>query len=91
MDSNRYFLLAPELYQQIRAGLDAGFGHPNGKAGTCLAPSPLLYQGRAVVGILRPMLEWPEVAAAIASLSGQIEEITSEQRAEIMTALTPIP
>lgn len=92
MDSNRYFLLAPELYQQIRASLDAVFGHPNGKAETCLHPSPVLHEGRAVVGILLSMMDWTEVAGTVAALlsSGQIEEITASAYAEILASHSPL-
>lgn len=88
MDSNRYFLLSQELYQQIRALLDAVFQHPNGKAETCLHPAPVLHEGRAVVGILLSMMEWPEVAASVTSLiaSGQIEEVTASEYAGILAS-----
>lgn len=83
MDSNRFFVLSAPVYELARAGLDAAFGHPNGKAETCMPPASLApqFSGNPVAIVLRTQAEWPEVATAIAQLigSGAATEITAEQ------------
>lgn len=80
--SHRFFKTTREVYDAARSGLDAAFGHPNGKADTCMPPEPPTTEGgKVLVAILTAMTEWPEVALLIESMltSGDVTEITSEE------------
>lgn len=78
----RYFKVDPQTYEQSRLYLDSLFGHPNGRADTCLPPEPPTTEdGKALVAIPESMTEWPEVAPLIESLlsGGVAIEITQDQ------------
>ena len=90
--TNRFFSVSPAVYEQVRAGLDSQWGHPNGRADTCMVPAAQAVAaggGNVVACVLREQCEWPEVAAAIAQLTaaGLATEITAEE----YFALTPPP
>jgi hypothetical protein len=82
--SNRFFKTSQEVYDAARESLDDAFGHPNGRADTCLPREPLTdTDGNVVLAILTTMTEWPEVASLIDSLleSGQAFEISQKEYA----------
>jgi hypothetical protein len=74
----RYFLTTDPVYEQVRAGLDAAFGHPISKDGrvitvSCLPPAAHAdtrrhTDGRIIVPVSEDWLSLLPVAAAIESL-----------------------
>jgi hypothetical protein len=78
--TNRFFRVPATVYEQVRAGLDAEWQHPNGRADTCMVPSDqAVRDGDDVLCAVHiEMCEWPSVATTIAQLlaSETITEIT---------------
>lgn len=78
--SQRYFRTADAaLYEQVRLGLDAEWGHV--PPTTCIDPAavaPRDAQGRIVLGVKPEFTEFPATAAILPDLlaSGAVEEIT---------------
>jgi hypothetical protein len=84
--SHRFFTTSQGIYDAARQALDVIFGHPNGKADTCLPPEPLtLPDGRVVIGVLEAMTQWQEVTPLIDGLleSGAAVEITAQEYSQI--------
>lgn len=86
--SHLYFRIAGEdVYEQVRLGLDAAWGHPSGGTVTCIDPAavaPRDQQGRIVLAVRAEFTAFPAAAAVLPSLleSGAVREITeSEYRA----------
>jgi len=83
MIPHRYFRASPEVYEQMRATLDAAWGLPNDKATvTCMAPlatAPRHLSGDVVVGVLPEWCEWEPAATMLPQLlaSGAVSEITA--------------
>lgn len=80
----RFFrcLAGDEVYEQIRATLDAAWGHPNAetKTVTCMDPAgvaPRDTQGRIMLGTSEAFCEYEAAAQMLPQLldSGMIEEI----------------
>jgi hypothetical protein len=92
--SQRYFRTADEaMYEQVRIGLDAAWGHPNGNTLTCIDPAavaPRDAQGRILLAVKPEFTEFPAAAAMLPDLlaSGQVVEITE---AEYRAALPQVP
>jgi len=88
----RYFRTADdELYEQVRLGLDAAWGHPSGRTVTCIDPAavaPRDSQGRILLAVKPEFAEFPAAAAILPGLlaSGAVEEI---DRATYMAAVSP--
>jgi hypothetical protein len=81
---NRYFVVPPAVYEQIRQSLDAQWGHPNGRAETCMVPAADAIKdgnGNVIAPVLATICEWPEVAGAIAQLTdaGLVTEISDAE------------
>lgn len=83
----RYFrcLAGDELYEQIRATLDAAWGHPNAetKTSTCFDPAsvaPRDTQGRILLAVNDEFVAYPAAAEMLPQLlaSGAVEEITEQ-------------
>lgn len=88
--SQRYFRTADEaLYEQVRLGLDAAWGHPNGGTVTCIDPAavaPRDAQDRILLAVKPEFTAFPAAAAMLTDLlaSGQVVEITeAEYRAAL--------
>lgn len=81
MIGHRFFKVEVATYQTARQTLDALFGHPNGRAETCLPPEPeLAADGRALVAVRAEFAAWPEVEPLIEALLGTGEAVeVSEQ------------
>lgn len=83
--SQRYFRTADEsLYEQVRLGLDAAWGHPSGGTVTCIDPAavaPRDAQGRILLAVKPEFTEFPAAAAMLPDLlaSGAVEEITATE------------
>jgi len=83
MIAHRYFRASPEVYEQMRATLDAAWGLPNDKATTtCMAPlstAPRHASGDVVVGVLPEWCEWEPAVTLLPQLlaSGAVTEITA--------------
>ena len=79
--SQRYFRTADEaLYEQIRIGLDAAWGHPNAGTVTCIDPAavaPRDAQGSVLLAVNDEFCQYEAVAAMLPQLlaSGAVEEI----------------
>lgn len=80
----RYFrcLAGDELYEQVRIGLDAAWGHPNEatKTITCIDPAdvaPRDTQGRIMLATSNEFCEYPAASETLGQLlaSGLVEEI----------------
>jgi hypothetical protein len=79
----RYFRTSDDaLYESIRLGLDAAWGHPtpDGKTLTCFDPAavaPRDSQGRVLLAVHSEFCEYEAVAATLPQLiaSGGVEEI----------------
>ena len=88
--TNRFFRVPTPVYEQVRAGLDAEWQHPNGRADTCMVPSDqAVRDGEDVLCAVHvEMCEWPSVATTIAHLlaTNTITEITE---ADYFAALPP--
>jgi hypothetical protein len=88
----RYFRTADAvLYEQVRLGLDAAWGHPSGGTVTCIDPAavaPRDLQGRILLAVRPEFAEFPAAAAILPGLlaSGAVEEI---DRAAYMAAVNP--
>lgn len=88
--TNRYFSVSPATYEAVRGQLDATWGHPNGRAETCMVPAAQAVadgQGNVVACVLREQCEWPEVAAAIEQLTtaGLATEISADEYFNLTT------
>jgi hypothetical protein len=76
---NRYFrILQDALYEQVRMGLDAAWGHVPPE--TCVDPAavaPRDTQGRILLAVRPEFCEFAEVAAMLPELlaNGDVEEI----------------
>jgi hypothetical protein len=88
--SQRYFRTADaSMYEQIRLGLDAAWGHPTAGTVTCIDPAavaPHDAQGRILLAVKPEFTEFPAAAAMLPDLlaSGQVVEITdAEYRASL--------
>lgn len=92
----RYFrcLAGDEVYEQIRATLDAAWGHPNAetKTVTCIDPAsvaPRDTQGRIMLATSEAFCEYEAAAQMLPQLlnSGMIEEIgATEYRSTLWQA-----
>jgi len=82
----RYFRTSEDaLYESIRLGLDAAWGHPtpDGKTLTCFDPAavaPRDSQGRILLAVHPEFCEYEAVAAMLPQLiaSGGVEQIDEE-------------
>jgi len=89
---NRFFRTSDEsLYEQVRLGLDAAWGHVH--PATCIDPAgvaPRDSAGRIVLAVQREFTDFPAVAAILPGLlaSGQVIEINE---AEYRAAITALP
>lgn len=81
----RFFrcLAGESIYEQVRLGLDAAWGHPNEatKTVTCIDPAsvaPRDTQGRIMLATTEEFCEYPAAAQMLSQLlaSGVVEEIT---------------
>ena len=77
----RFFRSPPAVYEQVRATLDAAWGHPseNGTK-TCIEPestAPRDAQGRVLLAVNDEFCQYDAVAAMLPQLlaSGTVEEI----------------
>lgn len=92
--SQRYFRTADtDLYEQVRLGLDAAWGHPSGGTVTCIDPAavaPRDAQGRILLAVKPEFTEFSAAAAIMPDLlaSGQVVEISE---AEYQAAITVAP
>jgi hypothetical protein len=90
--THRYFRTADAaLYEQVRLGLDAAWGHV--PPTTCIDPAataPRDDAGRIVLAVRQEFTEFPAAAAILPDLlaSGAVEEI---DRATYMAAVTASP
>jgi hypothetical protein len=88
--THRYFRTADAaLYEQVRLGLDASWGHQ--PPTTCIAPSATAYRddgGRIVLAVNAEFTEFPASSAILPGLlaSGAVEEI---DRATYMAVVNP--
>lgn len=88
-DTHRFFVAASDaVCEQIRATLDAAWGHPDGQTITCFMPAALLphdAEGRPMLVVDAPFVEYEAVAAMLPDLlaSGAVWEITREQFREM--------
>lgn len=83
--SQRYFRTADvALYEQVRLGLDAAWGHPRGGTLTCIDPAlvaPRDAQGRILLAVNEEFTKFPAAAAMLPNLlaSGAVEEIAAAE------------
>lgn len=83
--NQRYFRTADEsLYEQVRLGLDAAWGHPSGGTITCIDPvavAPRDNQGRVLLAVNDQFCGYAEVQALLPGLlaSGAVAEITEAE------------
>lgn len=77
----RFFRSQPAVYEQVRATLDAAWGHPsdNGTV-TCIEPEPTAphdAQGRVLLAVHDEFCSYDAVASMLPQLlaSGSVEEI----------------
>jgi hypothetical protein len=83
----RYFRTSDDaLYESIRFGLDAAWGHPtpDGRTVTCFEPAataPHDAQGRVLLAVNSEFCSFDAVAAMLPQLlaSGAVEEITAAE------------
>lgn len=80
MIPQRYFRASEEVYEQVRATLDAAWGHPGPVAVTCFEPAataPRDADGRVLLAVNAEFCEYEAVAAVLPGLlaSGAVEEI----------------
>ena len=81
--NQRYFRTTDAtLYEQVRLGLDASWGHV--PPTTCIDPVDVAPQdaaGRILLAVRPEFCEYPEVAALLPTLlgSGAVEEITADE------------
>ena len=83
MNTNRFFLVPDDTYEQVRLSLDAMWGHPNGRTQTCMPPAADAVRnadGVIVAPVLIETCNWPEVATVLAQLlaGNVITEVTYE-------------
>lgn len=85
MIPQRYFRTADAaLYEQVRLGLDAAWGHPSGGTVTCIDPAavaPRDAEGRILLAVKPEFAEFPAAAAMLPQLlaSGAVEEIDADE------------
>lgn len=82
--SRRYFAASPQVYEAVRAQLDALWGHPDGVTDTAFQPVALAPQdanGRALLAVWSSFCEMQDVAAMLPGLlaSGSVSEITEQE------------
>ena len=98
-DTHRFFVAASDaVCEQVRAGLDAAWGHPtaDGQTLTCFQPAAELphdASGRPMLAVDVPFLEYEAVAAMLPDLlaSGAVWEITREQFRETAVRDSVLP
>lgn len=76
----RYFESTGEVYEQVRAQLDAAWGHPNAEAQTCFQPvsdAPRSASGLPMLAVHSSFCEIAAVASVLPGLlaSGAVAEI----------------
>lgn len=91
----RFFRSTDAVYEQVRATLDAAWGHPtaDGRTITCIQPAataPHDEKGRVVLAVNDEFCEYPVAVDMLPQLlaSGQVNEIT---QAEYRAALPQTP
>lgn len=90
----RYFRCpSVELYESIRLGLDAAWGHPNAIADTCFEPAETAHRdsvGRLLLAVRPEFCDYAAVAAMLPELlaSGAVDEI---DEATYMAAVNATP
>jgi hypothetical protein len=83
--THRFFAAADDqTWEQIRASLDALWGHPDAYTETCAPPASELSHdanGRPLLAVDVPFLQYEAVAEMLPALlaSGAVEELTAEQ------------
>lgn len=93
-DTHRFFVAVNDaVCEQIRATLDAAWGHPNQQTETCFLPASKLphdLSGRPMLSVDVAFCEYEAAAALLPSLleSGSVWEVTREQ---YRNACPPIP
>jgi len=90
--SRRYFAASPQVYEAVRAQLDALWGHPDGVTETAFNPvtlAPRDNDGRALLAVWSSFCEMPDVAEMLPGLlaSGAVAEITQQE----FDAWLPVP
>jgi hypothetical protein len=71
MNTNRFFLVADNVYESIRADFDTLWEHPSNGTETCMPPVSKAVRnasGVIVCPVLRETCEWAEVATILAQL-----------------------
>jgi hypothetical protein len=85
MIPQRYFRSTEQVYEAIRAQLDAAWGHaPGGGTETCYEPAvtaPHDPEGRVLLAVRAAFCEYPAVAELLPDLlaGGAVEEISESQ------------
>lgn len=89
--NQRYFRASDAVYEQVRLGLDAAYGHPNAMAVTIFQPAadaPRDAEGRAYLAVWGFFCEWEAVAGVLPGLlaSGAVEEIDAATYHAVVSA-----
>ena len=82
--THSFFSAAPEVYESLRAQIDAAWGYPTPYTQTCIPPADEQHKtaaGHCVIGVRVEWLGWEPVATLIpaAIAEGQINEITEAE------------
>lgn len=91
MTEQRYFRAVEQVYEQVRASLDAAWGHPGPVAETCFEPAataPRDAEGRVLLAVNAEFCEYEAVAALLPGLlaSDAVEEISGTAYDEFRAA-----
>ena len=81
--SQRYFRASESVYEQVRATLDAAWGHPGPVAVTCIEPAataPRDAEGRVLLAVNAEFCEYTTASELLPGLlaSGAGEEISEQ-------------
>jgi hypothetical protein len=88
MTTNRFFLIADDIYEQVRKQLDVLWGHPSNGTKTCIPPPEQAIRnsnGVIVCPVLKETCEWEEVSLILSQLLDD-GTITETDETEYMAA-----
>jgi len=93
MTTNRFFLIADDIYEQVRKQLDVLWGHPSNGTKTCIPPPEQAIRnsnGVIVCPVLKETCEWEEVSLILSQLldGGAIAEASEAEYMAAQLTLT---
>lgn len=82
--THRFLKAAPDVYEAMRAQVDAAWGYPTQHTQTSIPPAAEQHKaadGECIMGVKAEWCEWEPVATLLPQMiaAGQVEEITEDE------------